>query len=311
MKKKGFTVPEVLIVMVIIGIVSMLTITVIRPSDKYIRYGYFTAYKSLSDAVYNVKQDADEQFDEGREDVPSEDKFFPFTPQDFCKKLATNPNAEPDSKDSKYGYLNTVIYNCSSSFKTVSINGSDSEFNDENIAFITANSMKFYITPAQVAIIPDALVANFVTPINYFIVWVDLSGNRHPNTAKWTKSKPADIVPFVVTTEGKVYPVGYPVVDARYMRARIKYQNDGVETYSSTMTYFDAQAKAFGDRIYPSYDVASINTGYWNKLLSGTSVEVAPTDYSSQDIPVDEKCKTVDIIEGVSHPPNCKIIVER
>ena len=71
---KAFSIPELLIVIGITGVICAMMLTVVKPTDKYLPYAYYNAYYTLATAAYNIKEDArDLQNTEGAEDV---DKAF-------------------------------------------------------------------------------------------------------------------------------------------------------------------------------------------------------------------------------------------
>lgn len=311
--KKAFTIPELLIFLTIVGVISVMMFTIIKPNEKYLKYAYYNAYYVLATAGYNIKEDAYDiaSTDEtGTADV--KDKYFPGTEnsglsgddaaKELCKKLALDPKATGEA-ESKYGYLNTTVYNCSGNFKTVAKSGADSEFVDSKMAFRATNSMRFFISPLQSFSVADALTGGNVE-IKYYIIWVDLNGDRLPNTAKWKESKPADIVPFVMTTSGTVLPVGYPTVDARYTTARIQFSQSGRLNYSpQSYPYLDAQIATYGGNEYPSHDLFSLNSSL-REEMKGTAAEVK--GYTPSVTTADDECK----VASASEPPLCTLVLD-
>lgn len=312
--KKAFSIAELVIIIGITGFLSMLVITIIKPDEKYIPYAYYNTYNTLNTAVYNISEDA---FDLSQKDTentyPTEDKIFPGTlssendtvsAKELCKKLALDPNAS--SKDEGYGYLNTTAYNCSNSFKTVSPTGGDEQFKPEknNMAFRTTNSMRYFITPLQSVKIKDPTKSNTETTLKYFIVWVDLNGDRLPNTTLWKEKRPSEIVPFVVTTGGTVIPVGYPTIDKKYMTVHIQYPSTSLTSYSTYIANFaDAQTAAFGNKEYPSNDLLSLSAAFQNKYKN-SALEVK--DYTPSITNVDDNCKLNNLIDS----PICALHID-
>lgn len=288
MKKTAFSIPEILIFMTIVGIICVFMLTMIKPNEKYLRYAYYNVYYSLATAAFNISQDAQDMRELNEEGMAEADKKFPETAKELCKKLALDPASKAGDKDSSYGYLNATIYNCGTGFKAVTKDTKANEFKDENIAFITTNSMKYYISEPNSVTVKDAAMDNSDVILPYFLIWVDLNGKRTPNATTWKESRAADIVPFVLTRSGKVIPVGYPTVDKKYMQSRIKYGIDVRDNFSNASTFYETQMAAFGDREYPSMDILSIRETLAKKL-KGTAAEIAKTDYPKSPS-VDTNC---------------------
>ncbi len=279
MNKKAFTIPEILIFMTIVGVICVAMITIIKPNEKFYKYGYYKTYDVLATVAYNIKEDAIEKKDENDPTTTAEDKKFPDNAKELCKKLASNPSAAPDSKDAEYGYINTSLYNCGNSFKNITKNGTNSEFSAANLAFKSTDSMNYYISadtagkPFKVDVV-DPLNGNIATPIEFFIVWVDLTGDRRPNTAQIGGNKRLpDVVPFVVTTGGKVLPIGIPTVELNYISARLMYPSETKSKYSPPTTYYQAQIMAYGNLEYPTTDVFSLRNSLTN-FAKKTSMEI-------------------------------------
>ncbi len=295
MSKKAFTIPELMIFMVIVGVISVCMMTIIKPNEKALKYQYYNAYNTLKTATYNVMQDAMDASDSDQS-YSETDKKFPETAKELCKKLAVNR----DTNDN-YGYINTAKYNCISG-PTVSKSAKDkNDFTDAKMAFQSSNSMKYYITQKDSYSFPDELGANF--EMDYFVVWVDLNGNKGPNTAEIKKGRLPDIVPFVITSNGNVIPVGIPTTDRRYLQATVTFvSDDNEESYSDPMNFYSAQVTAFGSKEYPSSDFNSIRDS-WDKVFQGTAI--VPTTFP-KDVSQSSKCRV-----NAGDVPNCLLeIVE-
>ena len=86
----------------------------------------------------------------------------------------------------------------------------------------------------------------------YYIVFIDLTGERPPNNANWTEEKPCDGVAFLVTDGADVVPLGPPEVDTRYVTATVSYPatiDNPEETFSQPMSYWDAKHVAWGNNV--------------------------------------------------------------
>lgn len=274
--KRAFSLPELLIFMTIVGVISVFMITIIKPNDKALKYQYYNAYNTLRTAGYNINQDAIDAVESGDSSYTAVDKRFPINAKELCTKLAVNRNSDPTKSDGKYGYINTAVYNCNAG-PTVPKSGTPSSFTDEKMAFQSSNSMKFYITERSTYNVTNSLGGS--VSVTYFLVWVDLNGNRGPNTTDWKEGKAADIVPFLMTDNGNVVPLGNPIKDMKYLEARVQFVTDEKTYYSEPMTFYQAQMTAYGTKQYPSVDMNSVRAS-WKTLFSGTAA--APKTYPSE-----------------------------
>lgn len=324
--KSAFTIPELLMFLTIVGVVSAAMMSVIRPSERYLPYAYYNAYNALSTAAMNIKGDSINNNLDGHESISEADKSFPgamssddenyakTSAQELCKKLAIEAKTAEE-----YGYINTTEYKCAS-FTPLAANGTFSDSADiKKYAFRATNSMLFYISERGTFDVKDDLLKldNEVS-VTYFIVWVDLNGDRRPNTAVWSDGKPADIVPFIVTTAGQVLPAGGPIADVRYTTARVKYGTDITERYlPRSTTYLEAQIRAYGENQYPSYDQFSINeairTKFADTLYAKNKAEIAAiikkavenSNGTDKNKGVDEKCDT-----SIAGDSICTLVVD-
>ncbi len=302
-RKAAFSLPELLIFLAIVGVITVMMLTIIKPSEKALKYQYYNAYNTLNTAAYNIRQDVidvnNALLENSGLSYAEEDKKFPDTAKTFCAKFAVNP----DTPNDEYGYINTTEYKCNN-FSSLS-SFSEGSFTDSAMAFRASNSMKYYISGPKTSSFKDDLDGGNVS-IKYFIVWVDLNGDRRPNTPKWTKNRPADIVPFVVTDTGKVFPVGQPAVDRRYMQAYVDIDSTESSEYTASTTFYQAQQEAFGGKQYPTVDLSSI---LWDSNLSELAKIQDKKSISNHD--QREICKATEQEkeEGDFIPP-CTVIVE-
>lgn len=278
-KQNAFTIPELLIFLTIVGIVSVMMMTIIRPGEKYLPYAYYSAYNALSEAAFNIKEDANINNMTEDDTISEDDKYFPGAvkntgsealpaARELCKKLANKPNAT-DAED-EYGYINTTEYACTT-FTSFDSNGNF----DSNAtpAFRATNSMKFYIGKLAKVDVPNALESDTNYEIKYFVVWVDLNGDRRPNIAEWDKNKSTDIVPFVITTSGNVIPIGGPTIDTRYTTVRLRYptEESSLRFSLNSTTFLEGQIAAYNGKEFPSYDQLSIRDSLYNVFKNNTA----------------------------------------
>lgn len=246
MNKKGFSIPEILIVLTIVAIAAVAFMTTLKPNNIVLKKLYYNAYRTLSSAAYNIMADVEDYnqklYDEAAEngtDEPDESELhvYPKTAAELCEKLVSADK----------GYINVLgTPTCSTSADPQSTSQFEGKTYDQLTAeasFVASNGMLFFL--AQMNDVGDTLV------------WVDLNGNRKPNSAVWKSSRPADIVPFMILHNGAVLPLGAPTYDINYLTARVVYADpdlkpsDENSRYFKSMSYAGAKQSAFGGVVYP------------------------------------------------------------
>lgn len=254
MNKKGFSIPEILIVLTIVAIAAVAFMTTLKPNDIVLKKLYYNAYRTLSSAAYNIMGDVEDYnqklYDEaaetgGDEPDPSALKKYPTTTVELCERLV--------SADKGYiNVLGTATCSASADFQsTAQFEGKTYDQLAAQASFIASNGMLFFMS--QMNDEGDALV------------WVDLNGNRKPNSALWKETKPADIVPFMIMHNGTVLPLGAPTFDIRYMTARVVYADPDMKPsdenakYYKSMSYAAAKKSAFGGVTYPKEPISRID----------------------------------------------------
>jgi len=307
--KNAFTLAESLIFLSIVGVISVLMMTIIKPQERYLPYAYYSAYNALATAAMNIREDANINMQDTSTDteIADVDKYFPGgysehsdvevakveAAKELCKKLAVQASTAEE-----YGYINTTEYNCSS-FEPLLADGTAPT--SDRMAFRATNSMKFFISAYGDLEFNDSMNGGKKEFVRYFIVWVDLNGDRNPNTAEWKENKPADIVPFIITTSGSVLPAGAPIVDPRYTTARVQYATDTISKYLPySKTYLEAQGIAYGDKQYPRHDHFSLDfTGKITKLQTENYEARIADDINS------EKCSP-----SANNSATCTLVID-
>lgn len=219
-KQKGMTLGEVVITMTVMAFIAMIAIMTVKPFEKAMRLLYARAFEAMSNAAYNAYVDN------------SDTEFFP-TAEALCNGLIE--------------YMNTVQANCNT---PVTVDKSTREFKDIVPHFIASNAMRVYISNQYEHTEEDDFGVNLTT--KYYIVYVDLTGERPPNSTNWTDEKPCDIVAFLVTDGADVVPIGPAEVDTRYLTATVSYPatlDNPEETFSAPMSYWAAKHVAWGTNV--------------------------------------------------------------
>mgnify|MGYP004724878243 CR=1 FL=1 len=248
--KHAFTLPELLVVFVIMGVLIVISLYTIndRYTDFFTRY--YSAYDALNKASYNTYTDTYcrangissdgltdcQRDDSGTDGYMENGRPFPDTTQKLCKRLTE--------------YLNATDENACATNKNSIINAQDDEFDSNSMQFELTNGLRFYFSSPKRITINHAGKKNKI--INYYIVYIDLNGDAKPN--KMSLPHP-DIVPFIVTFTGDVIPVGYPIYDKTYASARI-IDSYGKQTKSYTIN--EARQIAFGATPYTDIPLSMI-----------------------------------------------------
>lgn len=251
MKKIGFTLGELLVVLGIIGILTAVAVTTIKPAEKKaVKYLYMNAYNSLSKAYYNAVLKGYNPF--------TEEEFQGLTPEHsetvdtgteiLCRGLTYWINTGTNEKNDDHDYSTT----CSSTKLTSEL---ADDFSDENIQFVATNGMKFYISK----MLGDE-------DFKFYLVFVDVNGTRPPDSIEYTfkggksaddydddekKAKDLiepDIYAFAILDTGRVCPIGIPEYDSNIMTARFGYFDDeGEPLYTrQSLAYYQAKGAAWG-----------------------------------------------------------------
>ena len=216
--KKAFSMVELILIIVLIGFIVIAELMILN--NKVNEYGqpYFTAYNALKKASYNVLADMYCPGDACPVAGLTAPRRFPQNTTDLCERLSE--------------FINTSVKHCEATEGYEDINILANNFNtqQDKPRMIASNSYRFYFTgdgdkPLRIEGIPDVYGNEYT--VDYFIVWVDINGEKEPNriTCNKTKLYP-DIVPFAITTRGEVIPMGFPIYNTLYLTAKIKYPTE-------------------------------------------------------------------------------------
>ncbi|MBE7708492.1 MAG: hypothetical protein E7Z88_07285 [Cyanobacteria bacterium SIG27] len=221
--KKAFSMVELILIITLIGFIIIAELTILN--NKMNEYGqpYFTAYNALKKASYNVLAD---MYCPG-EACPVKDlkapRKFPKTSEELCERLSEFINTA--------GKVENMHCAATEGYEDINIMADNFDEQHDKPRMIASNSYRFYFTsdtssggskPLRISGIKDVYGHEY--NVDYFIVWIDLNGEKEPNRITCNNSKLyPDIVPFAVTTRGEVIPMGFPIYNTLYLTAKIKY----------------------------------------------------------------------------------------
>lgn len=280
--KKAFTLAEMMIVFIVIGVIVALGVTSVRPWEKAYKYAYTRMYHALSLSIYNHMVNA-----------KGEDAF-PVTRKEMCEALIEYINTADNKQASECSENASDYLDANSQSNNFDVK----EGKTPNI--ITSNGMRIWIggtvkTEDGQTVEYETLnesIGGTTDKVRYFVVYVDLNGERKPNSATWSKEKMADVVAFAITDKYIVIPLGYPLVDSRYMEANVVYptidtdvNDDKTENYtgdedvvSEAMTYYEAMVRAYdldkNNKVKPSLGNVATYLYDFNKAMYDVTDEL-------------------------------------
>ena len=241
-KKEGFTLAETLICLVIIGVISIVMLTMAKPADKTTRFTYSNLYKGLSEGFYNAMLH--------RFQKPEGENHSYTTGDPFDSTLARDANSDEGADvlcRKLVEYINATSVFCS---PTRLVDQKAETFLDEDIQFISNNGIKFYTSNLIQGTVGEE---GKEETIRFYLVFADLNGDKGPNRLEVIKDDKdkiriyPDIVSFALLDNGMTVPLGLPEISSRYILARLAYQEDGDLTYSkASEPYYIAKNKAWG-----------------------------------------------------------------
>ena len=244
--KKAFSMIELLMVMGIVGIIAITMITTVRPRDLEVGHLYIAAYTFLKDASDNVFLDVQSVTHDHTTKID-------MNAQTFCNSLTD--------------YINTTVAPTCSNAGSISF-AAGAYSADWRPAIIASNTMKIYIS-----------APGTINGKQYMKVWIDLNGDRKPNTSAWSEGSPADIVAFAVDSQANLIILGAPLFDTRYVWGRIHYTNDanGDGVYSKKLPFYQAQFRAFLGQETDDYLSVNLNDFMSGDLKAPASKMPTPT----------------------------------
>ena len=263
MKKTGFTIAEILISLVVVGVITGFAINIFRPFDKSYKYLYSNAYYSLDRALYNATMTYIPENEYNREPFQETARnavtgqAITVTPQMGAQRLCRALTE----------YINTVSTNCNAAPSDSA--GADGIFSTTP-SFITNNGMRFWISRRY----PD----NGDNRTKFFVIYADLNGTKPPNSMRYeegnganqNRTRDPDVFAFAALPMGRVCPIGVPEVEPRYLTTRTKYIDENMEVAYSSDSQDQNFNSAFSLASQPMiYNMAQA----WGYYISGDEAD--------------------------------------
>ena len=285
--KSAYTLVEVLVTIIVLGFVIFLTYPTLKLDEVRLTALYYNAYHNISIASYNtyVEYLNNAPADAGRD--------MPLDPVSLCKGVAN--------------YLNTVDVRCEAAgFESTLKNGDIADTfdpKDNDHAVLASNGTRYWFSEPQK--INFKLDDGADSIQNLALVFVDINGKMGPNSPKteylgtcnesafWNckVKKYPDIVAFVVTPDGMVYPIGRPEIDNKYLLTMVIYplaKSEDSTTFSRPMSYYEAKVRAWNNK---SSQSESHSYPYGSVIFEGKSSPFKITAYPQPNIDFDPPVK--------------------
>ena len=242
--KLGFTLAEIMIVLVLVGVISVLTIQTVVMQKSSFTFSCYHFFRDLKIAVghmgaqtetgglnsfscekaKDVSADAYQtcvSFGKSHEEEETNDYIMDYrTGRGFCQGLART-----------LGTASAVDCTNLNNATLTDVYGSMT-----NESFRLMNGYIIYVSDRQT----DA-------NIPYRIITVDLNGNKTPN------KKGEDIISFAIFDNGEILPVGEAATSTKHFMAVIKIQNVLTRTGTDGEEITESQKKAINAVRHPDY----------------------------------------------------------
>ena len=264
--KRGFTLAEVLICLVVIGVImaiSVQTIKIVRASYSSLAYFEFlNIQKMAGEMIAGVTPEIIKE-NGGGTIIPTIYKktktgqyitTITNINQDFCKFIVALSNATGPTSCSSLPDVGLEGPNGEKEPSLVI----DKEGNQDlynNPVFVSTSGRRYYISKRVISR-NEPPVGDPETKINYNdtrivsdeygyrIIAVDLNGTQGPNTTKYNDRKIPDIVNFMILDNGEVFPLGV-AADNIKLDEGINQEINGKKIKERTVLYINSKVKGF------------------------------------------------------------------
>ena len=207
--KNGFTLLEVLLVMVLTAVIAMLFMSIVQP--------FKPKYKTLYYAAIQAVSKVNRELIAGQ---MSQKIDASITDAKYCQYW----------KDTVNSINSAATADCATSY-TATIASPYGNINPASSAphIILSNSMKVFFSASQVV----------SASVNYRIVTIDINGVAKPGTLG------EDYVSFLVPNDGSVVPLGGPADDNIHVSASISVYDQATDGTRTFVKYLEDGGKRF------------------------------------------------------------------
>lgn len=205
--KNGFTLMEILLVLMLTGLMAVLFITIVQPFQPKYKTLYYAAIQAVSKV--------------NRELIAGQmSQKIDVTDSEYCQFWTDTVNAI--NSQTTAGCGTTYSATIASPYGNIDPNTSA-----PNI--VLSNSMKIFFSARQV----------LSATVNYRVVTVDINGTAKPGKLG------EDYVSFLVPNDGSVVPLGAPADDNTHVSASISVYNEATDGTRTFVNYLEDAGKRF------------------------------------------------------------------
>ena len=247
--KRGFTLAEVLICLVVIGVImaiSVQTIKIVRASYTSLAYFEFLniqrmAGEMIAGATPEILKDAKGMnigFPTTSKKSPEGISYTTITDDStvFCKYATALSNTVGTDAENECSSLFDVVEGGGEPKLVIFDNGEGSDW--DNPTFIASSGRRYYLSNK----VP--MGSSVSDKYGYYIIAVDLNGTQGPNTTEYDGRKVPDIVNFMILDNGEVLPLGVAADNIKLDKG-INQEINGKKVKERTVVYINSKVKGF------------------------------------------------------------------
>ena len=246
--KHGFTLAEVLICLVVIGVImaiSVQTIKIVRASYTSLAYFEFLNIQRMAgEMIAGMTPESVKDANGANIGFPTTSKKSPegisyTTITDdstvFCKFITSLSNTVGTNADNECASLFIVEEGVEPKLVIVD-EGKGSDW--DNPTFIASSGRRYYISNYV------KMGSSVSDKYGYYIIAVDLNGTQGPNTTEHLGREIPDIVNFMILDNGEVFPLGV-AADNIKLDKDINKEINGKKVKERTVVYINSKVKGF------------------------------------------------------------------
>lgn len=250
--KHGFTLAEVLICLVVIGVImaiSVQTIKIVRASYTSLAYFEFLniqrmAGEMIAGATPEILKDAKGMnigFPTTSKKSPEGISYTTITDDStvFCKFITSLSNTVGTNGDNECISLFNVTEDTEPRLIILDKEEDKGEGSAwDNPTFISSSGRRYYISNYV------EMGSSVSDKHGYYIIAVDLNGTQGPNTTEYDGRKVPDIVNFMILDNGEVFPLGVAADNIKLDKG-INQEINGKKVKERTVVYINSKVKGF------------------------------------------------------------------